>query len=134
MKIIYIREIEETCDIIKRIIYRIKRFLNIIKVKVENDNILYYLPIFKDSKISKYGIKKLCYKINRLIDRDETNTIVLSENLNNNQLLKNYLFAENINILDGRHLFKCLIDEILEYIFKIKNQKKELRRNFIANK
>ncbi len=133
MKIIYIKEAEETCDIVKRIILKIKKYLNIIKVQSTNDNTIYYLPIFKNSKISKYRIKKLSNKINRLLEVDGSNNIVLSEYLNNNQLLKNYIYIENINILDGRYLFKCLTYKILEYIFKTKNIAMEFRRGFIAN-
>ena len=130
MKIIYIKEVEETCDIVKRIIFKIKKFLNIIEGKNINDATVYYLPFFKSSKISKYRIKKLCNKIVKLLEKDESNTIVLSENLNNNKLLKNYLYSENINILDGRYLFKCLTHKTLEYIFNIKNKEIKLRRGF----
>lgn len=130
MNVIYIKETKETCDIIKRIVLKIKKFLNIIKAESTN---IYCLPIFKESKISKYRIKRFCTQISKILDRSGTNTIALSENLNSNQLLKNYLFAKNINILDGRYLFKCLTYETFEYIFKIKNKKIELRRNFYFN-
>ena len=130
MNVIYIKETKETCDVIKRIILKIKRLLNIIKIESKN---IYCLPIFKESKISKYRVKKICNKISKLLEKNETNTIVLSKYLNSNQVLKNYLFAKNINILDGRYLFKCLTYETLEYIFKIKNKKIELRRNFYFN-
>lgn len=133
MKIIYIKETEETCDMVKRIIVKIKKNLNIIKVQSANDKTIYYLPVFRDSKISKYRIKKISNKINRLLETEGSNTIVLSESLNNNKLLKNYLYIENINILEGRHLFKCLTYKILEYIFKIKNKAMELRRSFIVD-
>lgn len=133
MKIIYITETEETCDIIKRIILKIKKILNIVKIENNTSNTIYYLPIFKDGKITKYRIKKLANKINKLLEKDATNTIALSEKLNDNQLLKNYLFAENINILDGRYLFKCLSEKILEYIFKIKGKEIELRRSVYSN-
>lgn len=133
MKIIYIKETEETCDIIKRIILRIKKIFNFVKIENSDNNIIYYLPVFKDSKISKYRIKKLVNKVNTLLEKDNSNTIVLSEHLDKNQLLKNYLYAENINILDGRYLFKCLTHKILEYILKIKNKAMEFRRGFNSN-
>lgn len=132
MRIIYIKETEETCDIVKRVIIKIKFFLNIVKKEICNNNI-YYLPLFKDSKISKYRIKKFTNKINKLLEKDDINTIALSEWLSDNQLLKNYFFAGNINILDGRYLFKCLTYKILELIFKIKNKIIELRRNYNIN-
>lgn len=127
MKIIYIKEVEETCDIVRRIILRAKRFLNVIERKNIDEYTMYYLPIFRDSKLSKHRIKKLSNKINTLLEKDGSNTIVLSEYLDNNQLLKNYLYIENINILDGRYLFKCLTHKILEYIFRIKNKTMEFR-------
>lgn len=133
MKVILIKETEETCDIVKRILVKIKKFLNIIKSKFEKDNNIYCLPIFKDSKISTYRIKKISNKINKLLEKDGSNTIVLSGYLDKNQLLKNYLYAENINILDGRFLFKCLSEKILEYIYKIKGKEIELRRSFYFN-
>lgn len=134
MKVVYIRETEETCDIIKRIIFRIKRFLRIINIENKNNNTIYYLPIFKDSNISKHYVRKLSNKISKVLEKQGSNNIVLSEYLYNNQLLKNYLYSENINILDGRFLFKCLIYNVIKYIFKIKNKEMEFRRNFISNK
>lgn len=132
MKIIYIKETEETCDIVKRIILRIKRFLNIIKVEKINNKKIYYLPFFKGNKISKYRTKRLANKLNKLLEADGSSNIVLSEYLDNNQLLKNYLYNENINILNGRYLFKCLTHKIIEYIFKVKNKTIELRRSFVV--
>lgn len=133
MKTIYIKETEETCDIVRRIILKIKKIFNIVNIENKSNHTIYYLPIFKDNKISKYRIKKLSNKINSLLEKEGSNTIVLSEYLDNNQLLKNYLYMENINILDGRYLFKCLTYKIIEYIFKIKNKAMEFRRDFIAN-
>ncbi len=133
MKIIYIKETEQTCDIVKAIMLKIKKFFNFIKIENIEERAIYYLPIFKDTKISKYRIKKFSNKINKLLERDGANTIVLSENLTNNQLLKIYLFSKNINILDGRLLFKCLTNKILEYIYKVKNKKIELRRSSYSN-
>lgn len=125
MKIIFIREIEETCDIVKRIIIKLKKFFNNIKIENTNGNIVYNLPIYRESKISKYRIKKICNKINKLLERDGVNAIVLSKYLGRNELLKNYLYSKNIHILNGRYLFKCLTYETLEYIYKVKNIKME---------
>lgn len=133
MKIIYIRETEETCDIIKRILLSIKKILNIIRVEDNGSNKMYYLPMFKDSKLSEYRIKRITNKINSLLEKDGVNNVALSEYLDNNQLFKNHLYSKNINILNGRFLFKCLTYKIIEYIFKIKNTSMEFRRSFIAN-
>ena len=130
MKIIYIKETEETYSIIEKILLNLKKFLNIVKIK---DNNMYYLPVFKGSKLSEYRIKRLTNKINSLLEIDGASTVALSEYLNSNQLIKNYLYSKNIDILNGRFLFKCFIYEIIEYIFKIKNKAMEFRRSFIAN-
>ena len=127
LKIIFIKETEETCDIIRRIIIKIKKFLNIINVENKSNNIIYYLPIFKNSKFSKKSTKRLSLKINRFLEKQGANTIVLSEYLQDNELLKNYLYSENINILDGRYLFKCLTYNCIEYILNIRKKKMEFR-------
>lgn len=129
LKIIYIKEYKETSNIKKRILLNIKKILNIIKIK---DN-TYYLPIFKYTKLSKYRIKKITNKINRLLEKDGANSIAISEYLYSNQLFKNYLYSNNINILNGRYLFKCLTYQIIEYILKTKNKEMEFRRSFFFN-
>ena len=129
MKVIYIKEAEEISNIREKTLLKIKRIFNIIRI--ENDN-TYCLPIFKGYNLSRYKIKRLANKIYKLIENDQTNCIVLSEYLNNSQLLKNYLYSENINILDGKYLFKSLSCKILEYIYEIKNKPIELRRGFFV--
>ncbi len=129
-KIIYIKETEEKATTIKRILLSVSKFFNIIKVQ---DDSMYYLPIFRNNKLSKYTIKRLTNKINILLEKSGANNIVLSEYLNNKQLFKNYLYSKNINILNGRFLFKCLTYKIIEYIFKVKNSAMEFRRGLIAN-
>ena len=130
-KIIYVRETEDKYNIINKIILYIKNILNIIKVR---DNKIYYLPILKNKKLSKHKIRKLTNRINILLEKNGVNCVALSEYLDSNQLFKNYLYSNNINILNGRFLFNCLIYKIIEYIFNIKNEEMEFRRSFIINK
>ena len=122
LKVIYIREAENINGFVKKTIIDIKRFFNIIDRKDFEEKTIYYLPIVKDKKLSNYRIKKLSNKIIKLLEKDETSIVVVSRYLNSIVLLKNYLYSQNINILDGRFLFKCLIDKIIEKIFKIKNE------------
>lgn len=128
MKICYIKEKEETCDFVKRIILRIKRYFNIIEVKESEEKLIYNLPIFKNTKLSKYRINKLCKKIADKLNNQGITNIVLSKHLETVKLLKLKLYCKNLNILDGRLLFKSLIYEIIEYILKIKGKKIEERR------
>ena len=130
-KIIYVRETEDKYNIINKIILYIKNILNIIKVR---DNRIYYLPMLKNKKLSKHKIRKLTNRINILLEKNGVNCVALSEYLDSNQLFKNYLYSNNINILNGRFLFNCLIYKIIEYIFNIKNEEMEFRRSFIVNK
>lgn len=127
MRIVYIKETEGIDNIVKRIILRIKMYLNLIKIENKDGNILYCLPILKDTRISKYRAKIISNRINKLLEKSETNTVALTEYLNENQILKNYLYSNNINILNGRYLFKCLTHKILEYIFNLKKNELNLR-------
>lgn len=127
MKVIYIRESKEFGNFKGKMTIRIKRFLNIVERKNVDDKVIYYLPIMKKSKLSEHRMKKLCKKINRLLEQDSSSVVALSEYITSNQLFKNYLYSKNINILDGRYLFKCLIFKIIEYILNSKNEKIEFR-------
>lgn len=126
-------ETEETCDIVKRLFLKIKRCFNVINIEKKENKTFYILPIFKNNKISKYRLKKFANKVNFLMETEGTTTAVLSECLYNNQLFKNFLYSKNINILDGKFLFKCLTYKIIEYIFKVKNKEMKLRRSFISS-
>lgn len=122
LNIIYLKETDETCDFIKRFIVKIKKVFNIIEIKNEGGKEICYLPLFKKKSISKRKINKFSKKITKVLENNGTSNIVLSEYLSNLEELKNSLYSENINILNGRFLFKCLTEEIIKYILKIKNE------------
>lgn len=126
MNIIYIRETKETCDFIKRIVLRIKCFFNIIDIEKTGDKTIYNVPIFANQNINKYRTKRLFKQIVKKLEKAEVSNIVLSKFLHTVKYLKNNLYTENINILDGRYLFKCLSYEIIEYILKRQNKYIEL--------
>ena len=56
--------------------------------------------------------------------------VVLSNYLEENEILKQKLYCQNINILDGRYLFYLLIPEIIEYI--LKRQKVKLQNGEVT--
>lgn len=132
MRICYIKEKQDTCDFIKKIIVMIKKLFNIIE-KEEEKQLIYYLPIFKNTKLSKCEVNRLSRKIVRNLEKDGIQDIVLSKYLGTIELLKLELYSQNINILDGRILFKCLIPEIIEYILKRKKKKMQERRDNIIS-
>lgn len=130
LKIIYIKETQKTCDIIKEIILKIKYFFNMIDVEYEENKIIYYLPLVQEKKYSKNKIKKISKKIIKNLEKNGSNNVALSIYLNTLTELKNNLYSENVNILDGRYLFKCLTEEIIKYILKIKNE--DIRKTEIS--
>ena len=104
----------------KKIIFNIKQLFNIITIEIIDNKALVILP-FKN-RISKIKIKKLLKKINYKFN-NITNKFnaVLSESLYKNQEFRNILIEENINILDGKWLYRYQILNILNYITKKKN-------------
>lgn len=133
MSTIYISETMQTCDFIKRFILYVKKIFNIVKISNVDGKAILYLPIFQEHKLSKYRIKKLSQKIIKVLKKEEIVNIVLSNYLETIELLKNNLYSNNLNILDGRYLFKCLSYKIIEYIFKLKKKTMKLRRSFTSN-
>ena len=118
----------------KKIKIRLMRFFNIVKKELYNEKNIYYLPILKNEDISECTIKRLSKEINKILEKEESNTVALSDFLSENYILRNYLYSNNINILNGRFLFKCLTYNIIKYLFNIKKQEIELRRSFYTNK
>ena len=131
MNYIYIREAKETCDIIKRIILKIKYFFNIIDTETEKEKIIYLLPIFAGKKIGRRKIKKMVKKIINKLEKAGARHVILSKYIETLKQLKNNLYSVNINILDGRYLFKCLLYDITEYIIKIK--KEDIKKTILLN-
>ena len=86
------------------------------KLKIEQDNCKIYANLEKEKNIKKVVSK---------IVKAEINAVVLSKELKSNIQLINELNSANIHIFDGRWLEKYLTYEILEFILKQKNQKKE---------
>lgn len=134
LNICYIKETEETCDFVKRILVKIKRIFNIVELKKDNEKTIMILPISKSSKIKNKKIIKISKKINKKLYDGNIENVVLSNILSNNILLKQKLYEQNINILNGRYLFNLLVPEVIEYILKRQKKKIENRRNYNTNK
>lgn len=124
MKICYIKEMNETCDFVKRILIKIKKLFNIVEFSEDKGKTTIILPLFKSNIIKDKKIIKIAKKINRKLYDNNIENVVLSNYLEENEILKQKLYCQNINILDGRYLFYLLIPEIVDYI--LKRQKKKL--------
>ena len=123
MKICYIKEMNETCDFVKRILIKIKKLFNIVEFSEDKGKTTIILPLFKSNIIKDK-------KINRKLYDNNIENVVLSNYLEENEILKQKLYCQNINILDGRYLFYLLIPEIVDYI--LKRQKKKLENGEIT--
>lgn len=128
MKIGYIRETEESHNTLEKLKLFLKKFFNIIDVKADNGKIIYYLPISKKTKLNTYRIKKILKKLVIILEKEGIYNIAVSKYLNQDEF-KLYLYSQNINILNGRYLFKCLSYDFLKYIFDKKQKQMELRRS-----
>lgn len=130
MKICYIKEMHETCDFVKRILIKIKKLFNIVEFSEDKGKTTIILPLFKSNIIKDKKIIKIAKRINRKLYDNNIENVVLSNYLEENEILKQKLYCQNINILDGRYLFYLLIPEIVDYI--LKRQKKKLENGEIT--
>lgn len=130
MNICYIGETHETCDFVKRIVIKIKKIFNIIEFSEDNGKTTITLPLFKSNKIRNKKIIKIAKRINKKLYDNNIENVVLSNYLEGNEILKQKLYCQNINILDGRYLFYLLIPEIIEYI--LKRQKVKLQNGEVT--
>lgn len=130
MNICYISEMHETCDFVKRIVIKIKKIFNIVEFSEDNGKTTITLPLFKSNKIRNKKIIKIAKRINKKLYDNNIENVVLSNYLEGNEILKQKLYCQNINILDGRYLFYLLIPEIIEYI--LKRQKVKLQNGEVT--
>ena len=130
MNICYISETHETCDFVKRIVIKIKKIFNIVEFSEDNGKTTITLPLFKSNKIRNKKIIKIAKRINKKLYDNNIENVVLSNYLEENKILKQKLYCQNINILDGRYLFYLLIPEIIEYI--LKRQKVKLQNGEVT--
>lgn len=130
MNICYISETHETCDFVKRIVIKIKKIFNIVEFSEDNGKTTITLPLFKSNKIRNKKIIKIAKRINKKLYDNNIENVVLSNYLEENEILKQKLYCQNINVLDGRYLFYLLIPEIIEYI--LKRQKVKLQNGEVT--
>lgn len=93
---------------------------NIIKMK-EN---MIFLPITEKTKNNQ--IEKLAQKTIKIVSKySNSKKIVLSKDLQEQNLYINYLNSYGLDIADGRWLYEILATDIIKYIIEKKNMKKE---------
>ena len=105
--------------------------LNKVFIKIENTNGILELPVnlndlyekSKNKKIVEKYINKLVFKLKKIIKND---FVVLSKSITSNKKFVEELEKNNINIYNGKWLYKYILKEIVEYILK---EKKEIKEN-----
>ena len=89
---------------------------------VENKQII-YLPINKKDRANK--TEKVLNKLCKYLYENNITTCVIDNQLMHNENVKNILYNNNINILDGSRLNKFLLYNLIEKIYSLKNKKIE---------
>lgn len=91
-------------------------------IAIENDgiscNILYIIT--KENVLNERCVGRIL----KVINKNSIRRVVLTNTLNQNEFLKNSLYANEIKILDGKILAEFLVYKMIEYISDV--QKREL--------
>ena len=85
-------------------------------VEIQNDEIKVYYKIEKEKNLNKI-IKKFL--------KLEINNVILDKTLWKSEKLINLLYANNINLIDGKWLKKYMTIDILNFVITQKNIRKE---------
>ena len=100
-------------------------------VKLENDHII--LPIVKTSLDDKPAYR-LARKTKKILDKVNSKKLVLSKRIKQQENYVNYLYSYGYEIVDGKWLFQLLIFNVLEYMIKKLNIRKEdIRIGILVN-
>lgn len=122
------------------IVVKIKKYLHIITIKQIYTGYIFILPISSMKEKTQYDfekqLKKCIIKVKRLMKQYNISTIILSEELKNNQIFiqkfqDNRDVKRQVKILDGTGLMPYLIQEIIEYISQKHGQRAELEDIYI---
>ena len=92
------------------------------RVKLETDKII--LPV-NIEKINSKNEKILASKTLKILEKANSKKVVISKNIQNFKEYMDLLNQEELDIIDGKWLYKILSPEILEYILNKENMEKE---------
>ena len=123
----YIIEAKKANNFIEQIKLKTANVFNTVKICLGNGKALIYLPILEGNKVKDKKMIRIAKKLNKRLYDNNIENVVLSTTLNKNKVLKQKLYCENINILNGKELLLLLIPEIIEYILRIQKKKLENR-------
>ena len=84
-----------------------ERFKLLKKIVLNQDRIII------NRRIDKIN-NKIKHKILKILDNNSCNNVIISKKLKNNSNFINFLYSNNINIVNGRKLLGVLIEKIIE--------------------
>ena len=108
--IMYIRQSEN--------IKFLHKAFNIFKVEKIDDKTIINLPINEKSKNKKN--EKVIQKLSQYFNNNNIKIVVLEQTLMENTNIKNIIYGNNINILDGTRLDKFLVYNLVQKIYQYK--------------
>ena len=108
--IMYIRQSEN--------IKFLHKVFNIFKVEKLDDKTIINLPINEKSKNKKN--EKVIQKLSQYFNNNNIKIVVLEKKLMENSNIKNIIYSNNINILDGTRLDKFLVYNLIQKIYQYK--------------
>lgn len=104
---------------------KIRKIFNI--VELEQNRVI--LPITKseieNGKLSQKKAQILAKNIVNKLKNAIGNNVILSKEIKKQKNLVNYLYSQNMNMIDGKWLFGILSDEAITYVVNKKKMKKE---------
>lgn len=108
--IMYIRQSEN--------IKFLHKIFNIFRVEKLDDKTIINLPINEKSKNKKN--EKVIQKLSQYFNNNNIKIVVLEKKLMENSNIKNIIYSNNINILDGTRLDKFLVYNLIQKIYQYK--------------
>ena len=126
MDVLYIKEKDENLTLKQKIT------INKIEQNIIDNKEVICIPINDKTRIKKNN--RVSKKLNKLLYKKCAKNVVLSNALLKNEIIKNSLYAENINILDGRKLFNLLAKQAVEKVCKLANKQiEEIEISILVN-
>lgn len=101
----------------------IHRMLNILKIENIDGKTIVYLPVKEKTKTRKN--EKVLKKLSKYCYVNNIKNIVLEQKIMKDEVAKNILYSNNINILDGTKINRFLTNNLIEKIYEYKNKKIE---------
>lgn len=98
----------------------INKIFSTLKIEEANGKTIINLPINSKSRVRR--IKRITEKLCKYLYKNNIKNVVLEQELFNNEEVKNILYSNNENILEGAKLAKLLVYKVIKKVFNLKNK------------